>query len=618
MSDYWSTILNKRVGRRRALTATGGAAAAAAFLAACGGSDNSGDGSSNTSGLISQPVDTTKDAKRGGTLKWFAGNEPAHLDVQIDQAPANQHKNMVYGHLVNDKAGYLKGPDYNEVVPEMAESWEWSPDRLQLTMKIRQGVKFHNKSPVNGRLMDVDDVVFSWDRLAAKGTDRRFLANVANPNAPVLSFTAVDPRTIVIKLKDPVVYLLPALTPRQTGRPSIIPKETDGSFDIRSDMIGTGPFVMEKWTPSVGFSYTRNQDYYDKDIPLLDRVEMPTVLEYAAALSQLKAGNMYTYASTTSAVRGADVLPLKRDVPQLQIYESPPTDMSIRSLAFGILPAGRNPLADERVRQAISMSWDRDAWIDTFFNVANFESEGLPVKSYWSTALFPGAGAWWLDPQGKDFGPNAKYFAFDLAESKKLLAAAGYASGLEVTSNYIGGTQLGADFQRQAQVRDEFAAQAGFRVKTNVIDYTTYYIPTIRDGGGKYEGWGYRAGGTSAMDAVATLLVKYQSKYGQGFLGFDAKGTGDASGDPALDDMILRARSELDTEKRRTLVFDIQRHLAKTMYDIPDPGGATQFLMAWPALKNFQVFQGDRRGGNATSGVHSWWIDETQAPIARA
>ena len=59
-------------------------------------------------------------------------------------------------------------------------------------MKLRSGVKWHNKAPVNGRALDPQDIVFSWNRFAAKGQGRGTLANVANPNAPVLGVTATD------------------------------------------------------------------------------------------------------------------------------------------------------------------------------------------------------------------------------------------------------------------------------------------------------------------------------------------------------------------------------------------------------------------------------------------
>ena len=611
---YWASVLKHRISRRRALAATGATSAAAVLLAACGGNDEGGGGSADKSGMITAPTDTTKQAKRGGVLKWFHGGEPANLDVQVDQAPKNLLKNMVYGHFVNEKAGLLGPPAYETVVPEMMESWEWSSDGLQLTFKMRQGVKWHNKAPVNGRLMDTDDVVFSWNRYADKGTDRRFLSNAANPDAPVLSVTATDSRTIVFKLKEPVVFLLPALTPSQTGKPNIVPKETDSTFDIRVEMIGTGPFYMEKYQPTVGWTMKRNPDYFEKDYPLVDEVDIPIILEYSQALSQLKAGNIYSYSTGNYTVRAEDIVAFKRDVPKVNIYEYRSPGFSVNQLTFGWLPTEANkPFKDARVRKAVSMSIDRDSWIDAFNNVSGFEKDGLPVQTAWNTNLASGAGNWWLNPQGKDFGSESQWYKFNVAEAKKLLAAAGYPNGVSVDSIYIGGTQLGSDFQRRVGVMDTFTAEAGFKVSPKVIDYTAEYVPVLRDSNGKFEGWGYRAGGSPANDAVAYLSTLYHSKYGgPGFLGFDLNGKGDGSGDPELDSTLNKARAETDATKRLALVHDIQRALAKNMYMVPAvPGEATAFQIAWPVLGNFQAFQGDRR----TQAFH-WWIDPTKAPLA--
>lgn len=228
-----------------------------------------------------------------------------------------------------------------------------------------------------------------------------------------------------------------------------------------------------------------------------------------------------------------------------------------------------------------------------------------------------GAGRCWLDPRGKDFGPYAKYFQHDVAEGKQLLAAAGYPNGVDVTSNYIGGPQLGADFQRQVGVTDEFAKEAGFRVKVRTLDYNSEYA-AFRDGNGKYDGWMYRSGGSPANDATAYFSALFHSKYGgTDFLGFDAGGKGDGSGDPQLEAMLNKARVEMDLEKRRALVHDMQRHLAKAMYGIPfEPGDATFFYLAWPALQNFQVYQGDRRG--SPYATFSRWLDQTQPPFKKA
>src|SRR5690606_1622268 len=346
---------------------------------------------------------------------------------------------------------------------------------------------------------------------------------------------------------EPVVFLLAALTPTQTGKPNIIPKETDSTFDIRSDMIGTGPFMLDEYTPTVGFKYKRNPDYWDKDWPLVDELEVPIITQYPQAIAQLRAGCIYSYAySNTSTVQAKDLLPLKREVQEILLYASEPTATTVRSLVFGWLPTEENkPFKDERVRQAISMTWDREAYVGAFTNADNFLAEGLPVTSYWNTQLPPAYGRWWLDPRDDDFGENAKYYQFNVEEAKKLLEAAGYPDGIEVTSSYIGGPQLGADFQRQVGLTEEFAAAAGIKVNVNVIDYTSQHLTQYRAANGKYDGWLYRAGGSPATDATAYLSTLFHSKYGgPGFLGFDANGTGDGSGDPVLEDLLNEARIE--------------------------------------------------------------------------
>jgi hypothetical protein len=69
------------------------------------------------------------------------------------------------------------------------------------------------------------------------------------------------------------------------------------------------------------------------------------------------------------------------------------------------------------------MSWDRDLYLDTFHNITNFASEGIDVKTRWNTALNANTEGWWLDPQGSDFGPNAKYFKYDPAEQSTQLSS---------------------------------------------------------------------------------------------------------------------------------------------------------------------------------------------------
>jgi peptide/nickel transport system substrate-binding protein len=614
---YWSRVLSGRTSRRRAIAATGASALGAAFLAACGGGNDTESKAKNT--LVTEAEDTFKEAKRGGTIKDRNTADPSTQDVQQPIAPLNFTARHTYSTLVVEKPGYL-GPEKFELGPDLAESWESSPDGLQITMKLRQGVKWHNKPPINGRAFDADDVVASWTRYAAKAPLRGLVATVANPQAPVMSLTAMDARTIAIKLKEPLVYALELFASYGsfTGNVVIVPKETDTSFDIRGDSIGTGPFFLANYAPSVGLTVKRNADYWDKDFALVDQIDYPIVADPAQVQAQLKSGNIHQW--TNSGGGGSppqeNILTLKKEEQRLLLYASDFVP-NRNVLSFGLLPGadGKAPFLDERVRQALSLSWDRDTFVDVFYNVSNFEKEGLDVESRWATALYPDWTGWWLDPQGKDFGANAKYFQRDIAEAKKLLAAAGYANGFNATSHYVTGSQL--DIRRFAEPLDGMTREIGLNVKVEPIDYAVEYIPQYRDANGQYDGWAYHtvSGTTPArISPISALTSEYWSKSGATFRGFSASGKNDKAGDPQVDAMIEKARLERDTEKRRTLVYDLQRYLGKAMYGLIMPGGASGYSLAWPAVRNYNVYRGS--SGGAAWTHYKEWLDTTKPPFA--
>jgi peptide/nickel transport system substrate-binding protein len=622
MDDYWTRLTTGRVTRRRALATTGAGTLGAAFLAACGGSDSGPGGASSSGGdkasnsTITKPEDTLKEAKRGGTLKDRTFGDVSTQDPFTPNNTLNAIEGQVYSSLVKFKPGYTKLPSEQELVGDLAESWETSPDGLTITMKIRQNVKWHNKAPVNGRTFDVDDVLAGWNRFATKFSSRSGIANSADPSAPVLSVTASDKSTIVMKLKEPIFYALQLFASNFTGNVPIMPKESDAQFDPRNDMIGTGPFYLDKYTPSVGFTLKRHPDYWDKDYALVDTVETPIVSEYATALSQFKAGNIYSFGSYRSIpiINPEDVLPTKREVPKILIYQGEMTSAGLigTKMSFGWL--GKSPFLDERVRQAFSMAMDRELYLDTFFNVSAFQKEGLPVETFWNTHLQAEYLNGWLDPKGKDFGENAKYFKRDLTEAKKLLAAAGQAN-METTSNYVTGPELGTT-PKHAEVIDGFIRELGVKVNVKSLQYANEYIPKFRDGKGQYEGYTYvsTAGAPTGDEALIVLANEYWSKgTSAAFHGFSAGGQNDQGGDPRLDEMFQKGRFERDNAKRAEIVREIQRYLAKPWYAASLPGMGKVFTVAWPALRNFRLWQ----GRNARSN-YQIWVDDTKAPIAKS
>jgi ABC-type transport system substrate-binding protein len=335
-------------------------------------------------------------------------------------------------------------------------------------------------------------------------------------------------------------------------------------------------------------------------------INEPIISEYAQGLAQLTAGNLHTF-----LVRGEDILTVKNQVPDIGLYQSDVVVLGQQTV-FGWKPepAAKTPFRDQRLRQAYSMALDRDLMIDVVYNVSKFRDQGLPVTTRWSTALSASSyEGWWLDPKSKDFGENAKFFEHNIAEAKKLVSAAGYTDGVPVTSNSFTTAEYGIDFPKQAEVLEGMAAEAGFKFVKNIVNYNTAFIPQFRDSKGNFEGLSYKLLGGGADDAVSNLLATYGAKGGSAsFYGFDAEGKGTLAGDSYVDDTLEKAKMETDTPKLKNLIYDLQRNLAKTMYAVRWPGGASGFQLAWPALKNFQVFQGDRKPN------FYYWIDDTLPP----
>ncbi len=575
--SYWDAIANQRLSRRKAIVSTGAASLSAAILAACGGSGSnsksSGDkASSDKSSLIAKAQDTYKQAKRGGNLKLNMFQDvPGSLDPGFANLPNESVKIFTYSWLMQYEAGYLKATE-NKVSGDIGESWEFSPDGLTLTVKMRQGVKWHNKAPLNGRLMDIDDVVFSYDRLAAKGAPRGDIVNAANPNAPVLSFKAADKNTIVVKLKEPTSFIT-AIFAYATGVMPMLPKETDTTFDIRGDQIGTGPFVLDKYQPSVAFTYKKNPDYYDKNYPYVDGVDMPIVSEYAARLAQFKAGNIHTLFGQ-SRLRGEDILPTKKDVPALQIYEDDVDSTSLHT-AFGWLPEGKSPWLDERMRQAYSMSIDRDAFIDAVYNVSKFKADGLPVETAWHTCINQSFRGYWMDPRDSKFGPNAKYF---YAQRRRGQEAAWPQQATQTASSTCRPSPKALRTARASLTSSRSLRAWGKKpassAKESPINYTADFIPKYRDGRGQHEGMAYKIGPGYATDAIARFVYEIYGKGGSNFYGFSASGKNDQAGDPALDSLIDKGKLETDINKRAAIALDIQRLMAQKQYLVMWPGGA--------------------------------------------
>jgi len=630
MASYWSKALDRRITRRRALAATGMTAGAAAFLAACGGGDDDDEpedaASRDTSGLLNSIVEDSS-PKRGGTFvaNNASNRDPLHLDGKAQgQVQLNFFQSMAYEALVANKPGYKQPSTWSEVEPNLAESWEVSGDGLQITFKLRQGVKFHNKPPVNGREFDAQDVITTWENFISAETpnNKASSANSLNPNAPIVGWEAPDPHTLVLTLARPTSMIFQRLSSMITGEVgSIYPREYGDTFQAETDQIGTGGWMLDRFEPSVGLYYKRNPEYWDENAAFYDEVHSVLIPEYAQQLAQLRTGAL---SQILVRVLAEDIIPTKKEVPNLQMVAGVEASNSpAATMRFGWDPIGGkpSPFLDERVRQALSMSFDRDAYNDVFYNVSKFEAEGLPVDTYWYTQMgvIPG---WLLDPRDAEkFGENARFYEHNVAEAMKLKAAA--------ESDYEGGkfpsfvtgrvnAVFGPIYTSQVEVMDQFAREIGFELEAFPLDYNLDYLPKVVTKQGHFEvpdmGWAYAIGAVTSPDPTDLWVWRFYSKGGvtSGSIGLGTDGGPAADAD--IDRLTEAAIAEFDSEKRLEIIHDLQRVASGHAYAIAQPGRAAEFWLAQPSVRNFFVFQNDSR--TVQQGLHSlyrMWHDETKA-----
>jgi ABC-type transport system substrate-binding protein len=588
------------VSRRRVLQAGAAAAGAVggALVIGCGsgGNGKTAGPPGEANGMLAPRVNTTAKAVPGGIYQSYIGSDVTHMDsLAATDFQSGREGAYVYSRLLKYRVGTFDNRADGSVEGDAASSWEVSGDGLQVTFKIRPNMAFDPRPPTNGRALDAADVKFSWDKFSTKSNARSDMTNAINPSAPIEAVTAPDDKTVVVKLAFPYAPILQMLA---FIRYLIIePREADGGFDARTDMRGSGAWYMAKYTPSVGWEYRKNPNWYNKPYPFLDGIDRPIVSEYATGLAQFKAGNLWSY-----AVRQEDILAVKRDVPQLQMRQADSFSRNPGPIMFFGFKDG-SPFLDDRVRRAASMAMDRDLFIDTVNNVSNFTSAGLPVATRVQSHVACGEEGIWLDPKGKELGDAARNFALDVAEAKKLLSAAGYANGVEADFTYFTSGQYGSQWPRYHDIwKGMLEADGLFKLRTNIVDYQTVWLPKYLYSKGLFDGITLSL--TTLFPDVDGYLFAMDHSRGQYIRR--------PFPDEKMDQLIDGQRREFDRNRRVGLIKEYQRYAASKMYDSPVSGQALGFSLNWPWVGNAGVYNSWALDTAAQESLIYIWYDKSK------
>jgi peptide/nickel transport system substrate-binding protein len=550
--NYWQARLAGRLSRRRLLVAGAWTAGGAALASACGGARST-----------SQPTAGTTSAgsaagapQPGGTFNWYEIGNPT-LNPQTN---ARYWTQRAAGAVMSRLVRYKAYPDpkssaNREVESDLAVTLE-SPDGITWTAKLRPGAKFQNVAPVNGRVVEAEDV---------KATFIAALTNPKNANRESLGMIdetkieAPSSNTVVFHLKYPYAPFKKTLaSPTYSW---VFPREafSDG-YDPEKQLIGSGPFLFDSFTPDVAVLYKRNPAWFEQGKPYVDGARYAIIPDTSQQIAQFSSGNL----DHITQIEDNDLDSLKRNRPQATLITAPP---GVPGWVFGQLGDPNAAWADVRVRRAVSMAIDRDA-LAKIVAPRGGETQLVVGTSF---------GNWALKPA--DLSPDiAPFYKFDPAGAKKLLQAAGKDT-FEFRFIYTN-NGYGARFNTTAETINGMLSSAGFKTKLVTIDYQREYV-----GGGKGIRYGSAPpdamvyGLTSGFDEPDEVLFNY----------FHSKSAlrNTSLSDPALDAMIDKERTTLDENQRQKAVLDIQRYLADKAYLVAGLPTPYAYSMIQPWVYSF-------------------------------
>lgn len=331
-------------------------------------------------------------ATRGGVLQMVQA-----ADIQPATMLAQNNPNLSFARLVFNRLVSLD-PETLEPRPELASAWTLADDGLTLTFTLRDDVTFHDGTPFTA-----DDVIGTLETVRREEVASQ-LKHVANQIEDVvadgdheLTITFAQPMSNVFDLFE----LLP-----------ILDAETADDVLTGESFNGTGPFVVDEYTPGQGVTLTRNDAYWKDGRPYLDGVSITVVRDSQSMLSSLRSGQSQLaldLAPLDASTLGSD--------PAFELDTSPAND-STYYLGYNVtVPL----LSDKRVRQAVAHAIDRERVLQQVFGGVGTISS-LP----WS----PSSPAY--DPSLVDT------FSYDVERATELLEEAG-ATGAEVNVYYDAG-----------------------------------------------------------------------------------------------------------------------------------------------------------------------------------
>ncbi|MFN8521805.1 MAG: ABC transporter substrate-binding protein [Chloroflexota bacterium] len=430
--------------------------------------------------------------------------------------------------------------------PSLAESWKLSDDGKSLSIKMRQGVKFST-----GREVTAEDLNFSVER--AKDPK---VGSLFRPQAMLVTKTETSDKYTAVWRFDGAFPGAFDLLARQW----VVDKDNVNETDWKKRSVGTGPFIWTDWQPGERAVLKKNANFWDKELPYLDEIEVRSFGDANALAANLEAGAVDIVARLPTQ----EVARLKANS-NIKVYQTP-----VRVMYDILLQSVKPPFNNKLLRQAINFAIDRERFCRTVLaGLSTPTSQPFPSHSW---AHFPE-----LD----------KKYTFDLDKAKALVTQAGFPNGLEIT--------IMTASARQKELRDLAQIIAADLAKINVRAKIEDVEPAVYDPrhlGGEFE-MATHAYGRANLDPSTLFRGAAAWHAGTGMTKFDT---------PEYRKLMEDAESTYNVDERKPKYKKLVEYIQDESFVIPLAPNPEFYVMR-------NRVQGYVSDGEANMSLRGTWLD---------
>jgi len=590
--NYWTRWAKRRLSRRRLLKGAAGMGAGLAVVSVvgCGGGEEGPAGTAaptgtpggaGTAAVTGTPFALEPAKTRGGMIRWF-GSDAVPLDTldphQSQLGPLYNMQGAVFSKVLKYEDEYegVIGTDLAETVPEVV-------DNTTYVIKIRPGVFFHDTERIRkrfpevaGRQLTAEDVRYSIDRQRNKESPKSALFYRQFQWETVDKIeVGPDPLQLTITTKGPTAPFKHYLADTYS---TIIPKElvdqTSDDMNSADKMVGTGPFMLDKFLALQMVRCVRNPNWFAKD-DLADKglPDRPIVDGYEALWRPEDQLAIQAAFSTkqVDATEFLDKSVMESVTQELgATFDRKPESGGVTSrLLINDSPAAESPFKDLRLRQAINIAGDRTRIGQLVHRgVYNIGSPVAQAIRRWALPLDE-----LTQRPGYRFRPDER--EADVAEARRLWEAGGGASVGTVECLYAGVP----DIIRNAfpQFQKMLADNLGLELK------------------GRLDATGYTEIAQAALQKRLVFALTFDNGFNDlddyVYAYFHSSGPKNSFmlADPQLDQMLEGQRAEFDEARRQQLGYEIQRYLLDNVLAKIDWTCGIGLWAQWPYRRNRKI-----------------------------